>query len=272
MRPSICSGHIANLTLLLGIAVAAGSCTKSTPLNQQLREEREITIACELTNVPSYHDVPVFDSAQDSEAAKGAYHYKLWLPKGYLETPDRRWPCLFIADPSGNASMGSMAPWLKSHGYVVVMLVESKNGPWPPIIGNFLAAHDDVVKRVRIQEGLKIATGVSGGARASSIFVQLRPGFSGLIMQAAGVAYGEDGVYHVAGLKRIRPLFAVMTMGDSDENRDEIDRMKTALDGQDLLVLAFNGGHQEAPRDVLERALDWYEQQTRAEIADLMKS
>jgi hypothetical protein len=160
--------------------------------------------------------------------------------------------------------MGQMSAWLTSHGYIVVMLVESKNGPWPTIIGNFLAAHDDVVKRVRIQEGLKIATGVSGGARASSIFVQLRPGFSGLIMQAAGVAYGEDGRYHVAGLKRIHPLFAVMTMGDSDENRGEAERMKAALDGQDLLMLNFKGGHTEAPKDVIERVLDEYERQTQA--------
>ena len=89
---------------------------------------------------------------------------------------------MFIASPSGNASMGAMAERLKSGGYVVVMLVESKNGPWGPIVGNFLAAHDDVVQRVRIQEGLKFATGMSGGARASSVFVQARPGFAGLIL------------------------------------------------------------------------------------------
>ena len=239
----------------------AYSQTQITPLDQPLREEREITITCELTQPPEFHEVPVFDSAGDSEAAKGTYHYKLWLPKGYLSSSPHRWPCLFIASAEGDAGMGQMTRWLKSHGYIVVMLVESQNGPWAPIIGNFLAAHDDAVKRLRIQDGLKVATGVSGAARASSVFVQLRPGFSGLILQAAGFAYGENGQYHLAGLKRIHPLFVAMTMGDSDDNREEVGSMRDAFGGTNLLVLNFRGGHVAAPREIIERALDWSDQQ-----------
>ena len=261
MRFSNRVGRFARLALWVGLGAVAGSCAKTTPLDRSLSEEREITITCRLTEAPEYQDIPVFDSAKDSEAARGTYHYRLWLPKGYLANPQRRWPCLFIADPNGNASMGNMASWLKSHGYVVVMLVESQNGPWPRIIGNFLAAHDDVVKRLRIQDGQKIATGVSGGARASSIFVQLRPGFSGLIMQAAGVAYRDSGDYCFAGLRRIQPLFVVITMGGYDNNRNEVNRVDVALDGRNLLVLNFDGGHMPAPQDVIERALDWYEGQ-----------
>jgi hypothetical protein len=239
----------------------AYSQTEITPLDQPLREEREITITCELTQPPEFQEVPVFDSARDSEAANGTYHYNLWLPKGYLSDSQRRWPCLFIASAEGEAGMGQMTRWMKSHGYIVVMLVESRNGPWAPIVGNFLAAHDDAVRRVRIQDGRKVATGVSGAARASSVFVQLRPGFSGLILQAAGFAYGENGQYHLAGLKRIHPLFVAMTMGDSDDNREEVGYMRDAFGGTNLLVLNFKGGHMAAPRETIERALDWYEQQ-----------
>jgi hypothetical protein len=265
MRPARHVRRFARLALWLGVGTLAGSCAKTTPLDRSLREEREITITCELTQAPNFQDVPVFDSVHDSEAAVGRYHYKLWLPKGYLTDPQRRWPCMFIADPNGNASMGEMAPWLKSHGYVVVMLVESQNGPWPPIVGNFLAAHDDAVNRVRLQEGWKIATGVSGGARASSVFVQIRPGFSGLILQAAGAASGEGGHYHVAGLQRIRPLYTVMTMGDTDHNRGEVERMKEVLGAANLMILNFKGGHMSAPRAVMERALDWYDDQIHSQ-------
>ncbi len=254
----------ARIVLLLCLGLPSYTRAETTPFTQPLQEEQEITIVCELTKAPRYQDIPVFISAKNSEAARGTYHYKLWLPKGYLAAPQRRWPCLFIASAGGNARMGHMASWLKSHGYVVVMLVESKNGPWPPIMGNFLAAHDDVVRRVRIQEGLKIATGVSGGARACSVFVQLRPGFSGLILQAAGAASDGDDHYYVAGLKRLHPLFVAMTMGDADDNREEIEPMKAALGAMNLQVLNFKGGHMAAPKDVIERALDAYERQIRA--------
>src|SRR4051794_5358417 len=165
---------------------AASASAEVTPLNQPLPEESETTITCELAEAPRANQVPVFDTQKQAEDAKGTYHYKLWLPKGYNADATRRWPCMFIMSAGGNASMGLMAAWLKANGFVVVTLAEARNGPWEPIVGNFLAAHDDVTKRVRIAEGRKFATGESGGARGSSVFVQLRPGFTGLILQGAG--------------------------------------------------------------------------------------
>jgi hypothetical protein len=246
------------LILFLWLGWHAELRAEITAFDQPLQEEQEVTITCELKQAPKQKDIPVFDSAKDVEQSMGTYHYKLWLPKGYLADSQRRWPCIFITSPDGNAGMGQMGPWLKSNGYVVVMLVESKNGPWGPIVGNFLAAHDDVVHRVRIQEGLKFATGMSGGARASSIFVQIRSGFSGLILQAASVAY-DGAMYHVAGIKRNPALWVVITMGDKDDNKSEVSRMNTALNSAHFLALSFDGGHEWAPRDVFERAITWIE-------------
>jgi len=236
-----------------------------TPLTEPLQEEKITTIECELTKAPQLHEVPVFDSQKDADEAKGTYHYKLWLPKGYLADAKRQWPCMFIASAGGNAGMGNMTARLKSGGYVVVMLVESKNGSWSPIVGNFLAAHDDVVKRVRIQEGLKFATGQSGGARASSVFVQLRPGFAGLIMQSAGAAYLKNNAYATAGLKRNADLLSCILMGDSDKNGGEIAKMRAALGTQKLRVFEFKGGHVWAPAETFDSALDWMEQQIYVE-------
>ena len=100
--------------------------------------------------------------------------------------------------------MGTMQGYLKANGFVVVMLLDAKNGPWEPIVGNFLAAHDDVVKRVRIEEGKKYATGMSGGGRASSVFVQIRPGFCGLVTQGAGASFDGKNDYQIAGIKKAR--------------------------------------------------------------------
>jgi hypothetical protein len=246
------------LAYLTAILPLLASCLSAqvTPSNAALPEETETTITCELTEAPRASEVPVFESQQQAEAAKGMYHYKLWLPKGYDGDATRRWPCMFIMSAGGNASMGPMASWLKTNGFVVVMLVEARNGPWPPIVGNFLAAHDDVTKRVRIAEGRKYATGMSGGARGSSVFVQLRPGFAGLILQAAGAAQ-NGGKYLTAGLTRNAQLRVAMTMGTTDQNHGEAARMQALFPRQRLQVFEFNGGHEWAPPEVFAQAMAW---------------
>jgi len=253
------------LTLLLiwffGGATVHG---EMTPLAQALPEQEEITIACELTTTEPRANVPVFDSPKDSEAAKGNYHYKLWLPKGYSADPQRRWPCWFIMSPGGNARMGQMGALLKSSGYIVVMPQEAKNGPWVPIVGSLLATHDDVVKRVRIQEGLKFATGFSGGARMAGLLAQMRPGFSGLYLQGAGLPPKGNG-YHTAGLTKIPGLAVAMVVGASDSNLHEVKAVQAALPGARFLPLSFDGGHAWAPAESFEKALPWIERQVYVE-------
>ena len=254
---------------LLAYCILSGSGAlmlrgEPTPLDQALPEEKEITIACELTTVEPKANVPVFDSANDSEAARGSYHYKLWLPKGYLADPQRRWPCWFIMSPSGNAGMGAMGARLKSAGYVVVMPQEAKNGPWVPIVGSLLATHDDVVKRVRIQEGLKFATGFSGGARMSALLAEMRPGFSGLYLQGAGLPPKGNG-YHTAGLTKIPGLAVAIAVGAKDSNLREVKAVQAALPGARFLPLSFDGGHAWAPAESFDKALPWIEQQVYAE-------
>ena len=238
------------------------SRAETTPMSQPLVEESETLISCEYAKVPSRTDIPVLESAQDAEKAKGSFNYKLWLPKGYLASTTKQWPCMFIMSPGGKAGMGKMANYLKSKGFVVVMLVEAKNGPWGPIIGNFLAAHDDVIKRVRIKEGQKFATGFSGGARGSSVFVQARPGFCGLILQGAGTAFDDKGNYLVSKLKQNTGLYTVMLMGDTDKNNNEVGKMKAVTVPGRFHEIQFTGGHAWAPADTFEKGMAWLSERT----------
>lgn len=242
--------------------VTAGTAARGeevTPLKAGLREEVDLFVTCALTDVPRAGAIPLVSTRADREYAKGIYHYKLWLPRGYLAQPQRHWPCIFIASPFGNARMGHMADRLKAGGYVVVMLVESRNGPWPPVIGNFLAAHDDVVKRVRIKEGAKVATGLSGGARASAVFVQIRPGFCGAILQGASIPHDAGGDYYFNGTARRSSLAIAVTMGRTDPRVAEIREMQHDLRPDQLAVFLFSGAHQWAPSEVFGKALDWIE-------------
>jgi hypothetical protein len=229
-----------------------------TPLDQPLQEDSVATITCELTQAPRASQVPVFSSNKEADDAKGTYSYKLWLPPGYNADRTKRHPLIFIMDAMGNARMGAMESYFRKNNFVVVMLVEAKNGPWPPIVGNFLAAHDDVVKRVRVDEQRRYATGMSGGARGSSVFVQLRPGFIGLILQGAGVSQKHDG-YNTAGIARMPQLRTAMIMGKSDSLRHEAEKLRQLLPRQRYEIFEFDGGHVWAPADVFEQAMTWIE-------------
>ncbi len=249
------------LAFAVCLLASAGAClAETTPFDTPLPEETEIPITCELTKAPTIAETRIFSSPKDAQTAVGVWHYRLWLPKGYAAQPFKKWPCMFIMSPGGNADMGEMADHLKAKGYAVVLLVDSKNGPWGPVIGNFLAAHDDVIKRVRIEEGHKFATGHSGGARGSSLFVQARPGFGGVILQSAGAASTQTG-YDVGGMQRNGKLYVAMTMGKSDPNREEVNRMKLAIGNPARFsAYEFDGGHVWAPKEVFEQAISWIEQ------------
>lgn len=249
--------------ICLTLAVTAFARAENiTPLGAGLREEADLWVTCALSTPPRLGEIPVLQSKAECNSAAGIYHYKLWLPRGYLAQPHRSWPCVFIASPFGNARMGNMAESLK-RTHVVVMLVESRNGPWPPTIGNFLAAHDDVVRRIRIREGQKIATGLSGGARASSVFVQVRPGFAGVILQGAGVARTDNGAYYFNHIARYPAMHFALLIGENDPRRTEIAELQHQIAPDHLAVLLFHGGHQWAPTDVFTKALSWIENQAR---------
>ncbi|MCX6918283.1 MAG: hypothetical protein NTX41_03175 [Verrucomicrobia bacterium] len=218
-----------------------GADETPTPLTEALKDGTETRITC------------VYKGAGTLAAMSGTYHYKLWVPAGYSADPKIAWKTIFIADPSGKAKLGAMGDWIKAHGYIAVMLEESKNGPWEPTIGNFLAAHDDVVKRLRVAEGQKVATGFSGGARASSLFVTLAPGFGGLIFQGAGCSdVNPDGTYII---KDIKCKTVAGTFGKKDMNYKEAARLKNSF-GARIEIFEFEGGHQWAPKEVIELALN----------------
>jgi len=248
--------------LCLFLAATLARAETVTPLNAGLREENELWVTCALPNAPQPGEIPVLQSKTESDNAAGIYHYKLWLPHGYLAQPQRRWPCVFIASPFGNARMGNMADSLK-RTHVVVMLVESRNGPWSPTIGNFLAAHDDVVRRIRIREGAKIATGLSGGARAASVFAQIRPGFAGVIMQGAGVARTDNGAYYFNHIAKNPAMLFALLIGANDPRRSEISELQHQISPDHLAILVFPGGHWWAPPETFGKALDWIERRTR---------
>jgi hypothetical protein len=224
---------------LVGAAEPAAA-PKTTPADLVIKEGVETRIACDHNGGYSKYS--------------GIYHYRVVLPKGYHADTTKEWSALFVASPGGNASMGNMADWIKKHGYIAILLDESKNGPWDPSVGNFLAANQDASKRFRIGPGRKVCTGFSGGSRASSVFVSIGDGFGGVVLQGAGVGTLDNGI---RGLRGVQIAAIAVTIGKKDPNRGEIAGMVRESQDDRLQVFEFEGGHQWAPKETIERALDY---------------
>ena len=235
---------------------------------ESIPEEVPFKIQCQYTKVEKKIE-KIFSILPE----KGVYHYKIYLPKGYHQNKNRKYPILFISMPGGNAKMKNVKNYVDENEWIVCMLVESKNKTKQSIMmGNFLAAHDDVVKKFRIQEGLKFATGFSGGARCASYNAGMRTGFGGFILQGAGFGYNfsarTGSVYYSA---TNNPDMAVyMIMGKKDKNNIENERTTKVMSPlpNPFIIDSFNGEHSAAPAKNMESGLAWLEEQVFSRIKD----
>jgi hypothetical protein len=245
---------------VLVMLIAPNAWAAATPMDAPLKEDGVTTIECDVAD--KTETMVVFkNTAEDptkSTKTEG-YHYDLYLPKGYQANKDFCYPCIFIADAGGNANMGAAAERLKRDEWIAVMLHESRNGTcdW---LRNFQAAHDDVVKRVRVAKGAKFATGFSGGARCSSINAMVRPGFAGVICQAAAFAQQFEGMWETYAV--YPPCILVAgTFGSTDGNITELQKIRRNLRSSRVDILLFDGGHGHCPGPVFESCLDWMEEE-----------
>ena len=258
-RKTTCARLGEALVLLLSTGVAWAA---PTPMDLALTDDSTTLIECNVrdaketmvvfSKIAGGSENPAKSSKQDG------YHYTLYVPKGYSANKDYKYPCLFISSPGGNAKMGVMAERLKRDQWVVVMLQESKNGT-PDWFRNFIAAYDDVVERVRIAKGAKVATGLSGGARCSSVYAIARPGVAGIICQAAGFAYEFEPARNLYENYPLEILVAG-SFGDGDFNLFESQEFLRQLNKSRVQVRYFKGGHAWCPPETFDSLMDWTEE------------
>lgn len=250
-------GETLLLLLSTGVAWAA-----PTPMDLALTDDSTTRIECDVRDAKE--TISVFSKIDNgscnpaNSSKKDGYHYNLYLPKGYSANKDYKYPCLFISSPGGNADMGAMAERLKRDQWVVVMLEEARNGT-PDWLRNFMAAHDDVVQRVRIAKGAKIATGLSGGARASSVYATVRPGMAGIICQAAGFAYEFEPARNLYETYPPEILVAG-SFGDGDSNLFESHACLRRMNKSRVQMQYFKGGHEWCPSETFGSLMDWIEE------------
>jgi hypothetical protein len=191
-------------------------------------------------------------TADGQGAGLSMLHYRLHLPADYHDGREKPYPVMFIAAPGGHADMGAMRAALERDRWIVAMMVESRNGSniWT---ANFTAAYADLMQRARVQQNMLFCTGMSGAAKVCSVYPQIRPGFQGMILQAAG-PWGARTFYQPGN----EDLLVYGTFGTHDPNFHHGRSIRLSLpDGVRRMVEIWEGGHDWAPEPVIERALDW---------------
>lgn len=197
---------------------------------------------------------------KEAQPRPGPYHYAVYLPHDYYEDTTRRYPCMFVASPLGNADMKNMEVGMVMERWIVVMLDESRNeAGWLVMAGNFVAAHDDVTNKLRVADGMKFATGLSGGARACTLFASLKTGFAGIILQCGGFWYTPEAGNQTYCMQHNPGLLVAALFGTTDPNSREIPFIEKHVPADRRFIESFEGGHVWAPPESMYRALDWME-------------
>lgn len=244
------TGRILGMGLMIGV-LAAMAVADVTPHDAILTSNATTTITCQYTGGAL--------SAGDWRItpAKDTYHYRLYVPPGYDPQSKDRYGCLIVFSPTGDADPGTAGWWLRRERMFGVSLVEAKNGPTEPIMGNFLAAFDDVKSRVPIADGFIVMTGMSGGARCTSVAAALRPGCGGLILQGAGFAI-INGRFSTSATKTNPGMAVYGIFGLEDFNAPEMPTLAKALNGKvPFRCAVFDGQHDYAPPADMAEGLDY---------------
>ena len=94
--------------------------------------------------------------------------YVLYLPTKY--SPDQRWPIVYVFDPLARGPL-ALAPFqqaAETHGYIVAVSNNSRNGPWQPEFEAAEAMVRDTQQRFTVDLKRIYFAGFSGGARVAS--------------------------------------------------------------------------------------------------------
>lgn len=180
--------------------------------------------------------------------------YAAYLPSSYSDA--RAWPTVFCFDPRarGTTAISRFVSGAEKYGFVIVCSNNSRNAlDWPTISQIFTSFWADAHNRFHIDEKRTYAAGFSGGSRIATTFAsRCRGCISGVIACGAGFPADTEpdaGVsfkyFGIAGVDDFN--FAEMW-----ELERKFEKLRVPYNFEN-----FQGGHEWAPQDNLERAMAW---------------
>lgn len=185
--------------------------------------------------------------------------YDLFIPRVYLDEPERRFPVLFVSDPGGHPHWHGLEPWAERQGVVMVTINGSRNGPWEPILAAQKAITETVFATYRIHPSLRFAMGFSGGAWASTVLAaRFKDDWAGVVL--CGHGHGRRDItakhvmlgYHMGRQDAVYSFASMQRAAAADRDG-----------GMPVRVIEREVGHVWAGTPELEELLDWMLEQQR---------
>lgn len=185
----------------------------------------------------------------ETQYAGQAYHYRCYVPRSLK--PGEPIVVVLNTSPVGEAEPLStrMAEKL---GWVMVGLVEARNGPGEPVYNNMVSTVQDLAQRYEIRPRGLVFSGFSGGARASFFFAKR---FGDLCSGIVAIGAGSSGT--PGTLRDDIPVFFIA--GKSDFNRAEVaqEAEREEKAGRACELATHPGGHEWGPAKLHDEALAW---------------
>ncbi len=185
-------------------------------------------------------------------ASDAAQSYALYLPVAYSAA--KQWPIIYFFDPGGRGRfpLDLYKKVAESYGFILAGSNNSRNFSNEPAKA-VNAIWQDTHVRLAIDERRSYASGFSGGARMAGAMA-----ISGPAGQIAGVIANGAGYPNDSAGSRQQLLY-FLAVGDQDFNWPEVVDIRREREERGLpyRVRVFSGGHQWAPPEVLEDAIQY---------------
>lgn len=233
------------LALLIAVGMSPLHAAKNAGGKSADKSAAAPGVAAELPTEPGAHKR--LPCAKDPKLT-----FDLYLPKAYAEPAkpgDRGFPALFLSAPHKNPGFRGLEKWAERNGVILVTFNDSENGPTDAVI----KVQDAVLGSVtglRIHPTLRFASGFSGAGVASMVLASRKPReFAGIVVHCHSLAPKLPKTTAIAYLARYQDEFLgyVGFLGAADEERGEGNYVHESFSP---------GGHDWAPRENFERALD----------------
>lgn len=187
-----------------------------------------------------------------------AITYDVFLPPGY-STNGPPLPILYTFAPNGGGMVSSFLTAAGSMNIILVGLTGSQNSwPWNPVLKEMYAVARDVRRRVLFDPTAEFASGLSGGGENTYIFSRMWSQHVAGVLPMGGWL-GNINFYFSTDRVQTNLLVA-RTTGTSDTATlfyNPIDSNYLASCGAVVQDWIFPGGHETAPVNVQEAALQW---------------
>lgn len=181
------------------------------------------------------------------------FAFALYLPKAY--DPAKPWPVVLCFHPGGNGDypVRLLAPAAERLGYVLAGSLDSKNGPWEPILKAQEALWKEVNARIHVDPRRAYATGFSGGSRAALYLALSHPDrFAGVISCGAFWAERKE-------VPKKSPLALFLLVGNQDFNLFEFTRAQKELDKKGVChwLEEWDGDHRWPSEALMTEGLEY---------------